>query len=78
MIIYLNDNFSGGETLFNFLNIKIKPEKGSVLFFDYKYIDDLNIKTSHEGLSVIEGTKYIINYWIRHKPYILEGTELDK
>lgn len=69
LIVYLNDDFEGGETFFNNLNIKIKPQKGSALFFQYNYSDYLNEKSRHEGLPVTKGTKYIITFWIREKPY---------
>lgn len=73
LIIYLNDNFSGGETTFDFLNIKVKPEKGSALFFNYDYNTNIKIKSKHGGLPVLEGTKYIITCWIREKPIMLYG-----
>jgi prolyl 4-hydroxylase len=68
LIVYLNDDFGGGETLFNHFNIKINPIKGSALFFQYNYNDYLNEKSRHEGLPVIEGTKYIITFWVREQP----------
>jgi len=68
MIIYLNDNFEGGETHFDDLEIKSNPKKGSGLFFCYDYGSQLNQKTKHQGLPVTEGTKYIITCWIRKKP----------
>lgn len=68
-ILYLNDGFEGGETYFNRLGLKVTPERGSLLFFDYKYIHDLNMYTLHEGLPVTQGTKYIMTFWIRHKPF---------
>jgi prolyl 4-hydroxylase len=69
LLIYLNDDFEGGETSFNKLNLKIKPEKGSALYFEFKYVDALNEMTRHEALPVIKGTKYVITSWIRNKPY---------
>lgn len=68
-ILYLNDDFEGGETFFKYLKINIKPEKGSLLFFDYKYNDELNMLTRHQGLPVYTGKKYIATQWIRYKPY---------
>lgn len=68
LIIYLNDDFTGGETSFDFLNIKVKPEKGSALFFNYDYDTNIKTKSKHGGLPVLEGTKYIITCWIREKP----------
>lgn len=68
LIVYLNDDFDGGETFFNHLGFKIKPEKGSALFFDYDYSEIINRKTRHEGLPVYNGIKYIITFWVRQKP----------
>ncbi len=75
-ILYLNDGFEGGETYFNRLGIKVTPERGSLLFFDYKYINDLNLYTIHEGLPVTKGTKYITTFWIRQKPFDLKRDNL--
>ena len=69
-ILYLNEGFKGGETVFPDIGLKIVPEKGSLLFFDYKYSYETNQKTLHAGLPVVEGTKYIATVWIRSKPYI--------
>ena len=49
-MIYLNDNFKGGETKFN--DLVIAPKKGSALLF-YHYLE-------HEGAEVIEGIKYVL------------------
>jgi prolyl 4-hydroxylase len=64
-ITYLNDDFEGGETEFQKLNIKIKPRKGSVLYFEYN--ESNKKKTLHSGNKVISGTKYIASSWIRGK-----------
>jgi prolyl 4-hydroxylase len=67
LIVYLNDNFEGGETLFNCLGIKVKPKKGSALFFQYNYSEYINNISKHEGLPVMNGTKYIVTFWVREK-----------
>jgi prolyl 4-hydroxylase len=69
VIVYLNDDFTGGDTVFNELGLTVRPNIGSALFFDYKYIDELNQKTLHEGTPVLSGTKYIATVWIRRKPW---------
>ncbi|AFM04738.1 Poxvirus C4/C10 protein [Bernardetia litoralis DSM 6794] len=50
LMIYLNDNFEGGETTFG--DLKISPKKGSCLIFFH----DLE----HEGSKLISGKKYIL------------------
>lgn len=49
-MIYLNDDYLGGETKFN--NVLIKPEKGMALCFIHEQ--------KHESLPIIEGTKYVL------------------
>lgn len=49
-MIYLNDNFEGGET--NFGEITIKPEMGMALVFEHHLL--------HEGCAVTKGRKYIL------------------
>lgn len=50
-IIYLNDDFIGGETYFTDKNVSINPKAGSLLLFQHQL--------KHEGKSVELGTKYI-------------------
>lgn len=49
-MIYLNDDFTGGETTFD--DVSIKPKTGTALCFIHEQ--------KHEGTPVIEGTKYVI------------------
>lgn len=49
-MIYLNDNYSGGETRFN--NVLIKPHKGMALFFIHEQ--------KHESIPITEGVKYVL------------------
>ncbi|WP_430468147.1 2OG-Fe(II) oxygenase [Winogradskyella ouciana] len=57
MMIYLNDNFVGGETTFG--NLKIEPKKGSCLIFFH----DLE----HEGTKLTLGEKYILRTDIMYR-----------
>ena len=50
-IIYLNDDFIGGETYFTDKNESINPKTGSLLLFQHHL--------RHEGKAVELGTKYI-------------------
>jgi prolyl 4-hydroxylase len=50
-MIYLNEDFEGGET--NFVpNIQVKPETGKVLLFKHA--------VPHEGAAVTRGRKYVL------------------
>lgn len=56
-MIYLNDNFKGGETIFT--NLTVKPKQGTALIFFH----DLE----HEGSSVRHGIKYVLRTDIMYK-----------
>lgn len=51
-VAYLNDDYDGGELWFPYMNIKLKPQKGDVIFFPSTYI------FAHASLPVTNGTKY--------------------
>lgn len=57
-LIYLNEEFSGGET--GFKTFKIKPEAGDALLFVHD--------TWHEGAEVTEGVKYVLRSDILYAP----------
>jgi prolyl 4-hydroxylase len=57
LMIYLNDDFKGGETTFN--DLIVSPKKGTALIF-YHYLE-------HAGTEVIEGTKYVLRTDIMYK-----------
>jgi prolyl 4-hydroxylase len=63
-IAYLNDDFEGGTTIFPKLGIEIKPQKGSVLYFEYDKKSNRH-KTIHSGEEVTKGVKYIAVTCIR-------------
>jgi hypothetical protein len=52
MVLYLNDDYYGGETNFPFRHVKISPKRGAALIFDQQY--------DHEACMVNEGKKYIL------------------
>jgi prolyl 4-hydroxylase len=65
-LIYLNDEFNGGETEFPLINKKVTPKKGKAVLF-YNIGDDGRIikQSLHTGKPVIGGNKWIANKWIR-------------
>ena len=64
-LIYLNDDFEGGETEFPRLDLKIKPKTGSGLCWVNK-TDGINFEESeHAGLPVTKGEKWILIIWNR-------------
>jgi prolyl 4-hydroxylase len=67
-IIYLNDDFEGGETYFPNIDQKVKPQKGKAAIFYNTGEDGIVLeKALHGGLDVVNGTKWICNKWIRRK-----------
>ena len=72
VLIYLNDNFEGGETGFKNLNFKTKAKPGDALVFyplgkEGKYCHP---KALHAGLPVLRGEKWIANVWFRERKFI--------
>lgn len=55
---YLNDVKRGGHTKFHNQKIKIKPQAGKAIVFPPFWTH------LHEGMPVLEGTKYIATTWI--------------
>lgn len=67
---YLNslDAGDGGETEFPLLDLKVKPSKGTAVFWwNAKPNGSVIDKTLHRGNPVRKGTKYGLNVWIREK-----------
>ena len=67
-LIYLNDDYTGGETVFPKINKSVKPQKGKAVLF--KNVDDNGSVISqsfHGGNPVTSGQKWIANKWIRLK-----------
>ena len=70
-ILYLNDNFVGGETDFPKYNLTVKPKTGLVFTWRNLNLDgSVNEDSLHGGLPVTEGKKYIIVVWTRENSYL--------
>jgi predicted 2-oxoglutarate/Fe(II)-dependent dioxygenase YbiX len=60
-VLYLNDNFTGGELDFPDLNVRIKPKAGSIVIFPS------TAPYYHQSLAVESGVKYMSPaFWIKH------------
>jgi hypothetical protein len=57
VLLYLNDDYEGGEIEFRHSNVKIKPEAGSVLFFPSNFL------YVHEVYPVTKGPRYALPNW---------------
>ena len=56
-MIYLNDNFEGGETEFLYYKKRIKPSRGTLLIWP------AGLTHCHRGGLVLKGTKYVATGW---------------
>lgn len=74
VLIYLNDDFEGGETDFPEIGVTIKPKKGkAILFQNIDECQDLIPESMHAGCPVTKGTKWIANKWVRILPFELHS-----
>ncbi len=73
-ILYLNDDFEGGETEFKAPYIQVKPETAAILVFDNTDQTGKPIPSSlHRGCEVISGQKWVCTQWFRDKPFWLRA-----
>jgi hypothetical protein len=56
IVVYLNDDYEGGELYFNDLDIKIKPQAGSIIMYPS------STPYSHQSLKVLKGRKMLITH----------------
>lgn len=70
VIIYLNDDFTGGETVFPNIGISISPKTGDAIIFSNLSPDGRTDRYSnHAGLPVLNGSKWVATRWIRENPF---------
>jgi prolyl 4-hydroxylase len=66
VLIYLNDDYKGGSTVFPRINKSVVPEKGKAVLFYNVTKDGTVINDSlHGGSKVENGNKWIANKWVR-------------
>jgi hypothetical protein len=58
-ILYLNDDFQGGETYFKYQDYTVQPKPGRLVFFPSTYTHP------HAALPIKEGVKYAVVTWFR-------------
>jgi prolyl 4-hydroxylase len=67
-LIYLNEDYDGGETSFPRLEIKHRGKRGDALVFGNLGRDGLpDPRTQHAGLPPTRGEKWLFSQWIRNR-----------
>lgn len=67
-LIYLNDDYGGGETSFPRIGLNFRARKGDALFFANVTRDGRpDPNTLHSGLPPTSGEKWVFSQWIRDK-----------
>ena len=70
MLVWLNDDYEGGETHFPIPGLKLKGKPGDALLFHNTGADGRRDPASgHSGLPVTAGEKLIASRWIRERPF---------
>jgi prolyl 4-hydroxylase len=65
-LVYLNEDYSGGETEFPYLNRRYRGRKGDALWFVNVNPDfSPNPHTLHAGLPPATGEKWLFSQWVR-------------
>jgi prolyl 4-hydroxylase len=70
MLVYLNEDYTGGETEFVPSGLRVKGRKGDALLF--RSINDngqVDPSATHAGTPVKTGAKYIASRWIRQRTF---------
>lgn len=68
LLIYLNDDYTGGQTYFPHLDLLATPERGcAVMFRNLDHQGRVLPESLHAGLPVAKGKKYALNLWVRQE-----------
>jgi Rps23 Pro-64 3,4-dihydroxylase Tpa1-like proline 4-hydroxylase len=62
VLLYLNDDYEGGEIEFKHSKVKFKPDAGSILFFPSNFL------YVHEVYPVTKGPRYALPNWYHNLP----------
>ena len=65
-LLYLNDDYEGGETCFPRISWQHKGRKGDAMFFwNVDAQGQPDPKTLHEGSAPTKGEKWVLSQWIQ-------------
>lgn len=70
-LVYLNDDYEGGETCFVKTGLRVKGRRGDAIVFRNAQPDrDPDPMSEHASLPVTRGTKYLASRWIREQRWV--------
>ncbi|MBB5517982.1 prolyl hydroxylase family protein [Amphiplicatus metriothermophilus] len=70
LLVYLNDGFAGGETIFPRLGLSFRGRAGDALYFQNTDETGVPIEDSqHAGAAVSAGEKWMLTLWIRQRRF---------
>jgi prolyl 4-hydroxylase len=69
LIMYLQEPEEGGATVFPDIGLKVRPQRGSAVFFSYPRAHPVSL-TLHGGEPVKAGEKWIATKWLREHEFI--------
>jgi prolyl 4-hydroxylase len=69
LIMYLQEPEEGGATVFPDIGLKVRPKRGSAVFFSYALAHPASL-TLHGGEPVKSGEKWIATKWLREREFI--------
>lgn len=69
LIMYLQEPEEGGATVFPDIGLKVRPRRGSAVFFSYPRAHPSSL-TLHGGEPVRAGEKWIATKWLREREFI--------
>ncbi|MAT13437.1 MAG: hypothetical protein CMM02_20755 [Rhodopirellula sp.] len=69
-LVYLNDDFEGGNTFFPKINKNVKPVKGmGILFKNINDDENYHILSQHTGTVIKKGNKWVCNIWVHQNNF---------
>jgi len=72
VLVYLNDDYAGGETRFDRAKLDFRGAPGDALIFrNVDAAGAADLRTQHTGLPVESGEKLLASRWIRERPFLL-------
>jgi prolyl 4-hydroxylase len=70
-LVWLNDDYQGGETAFIKTSLTVRGRKGDAMIFRNALPDrSVDPLSEHAGLPVAKGTKYLASRWIRESRWV--------